>query len=54
MKCPCCKSKLKVIDSRIYGDKRMRKYKCVNPKCKFSDVTEEKLPGNNGVNNEGI
>jgi predicted RNA-binding Zn-ribbon protein involved in translation (DUF1610 family) len=43
MICPHCKTKLKCIDSRMFGDRiRIRKYRC--PKCGFEEITDETLP----------
>ena len=40
MKCPQCKVRLRVIDSREYDGFRLRKYKC--PDCEWQDITEER------------
>ena len=42
MICPHCKTKLKCIDSRMFGDRiRIRKYRC--PECGFETTTDETL-----------
>ena len=42
MNCPVCGKKLKIVDSRPYGDYlRIRVYKC--PECNFTTTTSETL-----------
>ena len=45
MICPLCRTRLRIIDSRLYDDNlRIRVYEC--PKCGYRESTEERLPKN--------